>query len=222
MSPTTHATLLRACEHRVLTRQQEIDLGRIIQRGRRDDATKAEMIAATRARNELASHNMRLLLSVAKRYARSLDELDELCAAGTLTLLNASEKWDPERGVKFSTYCTWSLYNLYARDWRKGQRVSGREMPADEGVLEQQPAPEDDHDEEMDRQFRRQLLQVRLGKLPRREREIITRRYGIECEPETLQAIGTSFGITKERTRQLETRAMLTLKKRAAESLALV
>jgi RNA polymerase sigma factor (sigma-70 family) len=207
-TPKTHATLLRACEHRVLTRQQEIDLGRIIQRGRRDDATGDEMTAATRARNELASHNMRLLLSVAKRYARSLDELDELCAAGTLILLNASEKWDPERGIKFSTYCTWALYNLFARDWRKGQRNSGREMPADEGVLEQQPAPDDDHDEEMDRQFRKQLLQVRLGKLPRREREIITRRYGIECEPETLQVIGTSFGVSKERTRQLQAKAM--------------
>src|SRR5579862_7885748 len=80
---------------KLLTAREEIDLARRIAKG--DKIAKKRLIQA----------NLRLVVSVAKKYqGRGLPFLD-LIQEGNLGLIRAAEKYDPERGYKFSTYATW-------------------------------------------------------------------------------------------------------------------
>ena len=87
----------------LLTAQQEADLARAAQAGDED------------ARRRLSEANLRLVVSVAKRYAgRGLPFLD-LIQEGNLGLMKAAEKFEPDRGFKFSTYATWWIRQSVTR-----------------------------------------------------------------------------------------------------------
>ena len=87
----------------LLTAQQEADLARAAQAGDED------------ARRRLSEANLRLVVSVAKRYAgRGLPFLD-LIQEGNLGLMKAAEKFEPDRGFKFSTYATWWIRQSITR-----------------------------------------------------------------------------------------------------------
>ncbi len=103
--------------HRILTAEEEVGLGRRIQLGisaqrRLDegDAGAQRLVDdGLRARDELVRSNLRLVVSIAQRYAGSAGDLDldDLVQEGTLGLQRAAEKFDPALGYKFSTYATW-------------------------------------------------------------------------------------------------------------------
>jgi RNA polymerase primary sigma factor len=81
--------------YRLLTRAEEVQLAKRIERG--DDQAKERLIKA----------NLRLVVSVAKRYQRQSIPLLDLIQEGTIGLIRASEKFDWRRGNKFSTYAIW-------------------------------------------------------------------------------------------------------------------
>jgi len=79
----------------LLTAQEEISLGRQVQKGDQD------------ARNKMIRANLRLVISIAKRYVNLGVPLSDLIEEGNIGLMKSVEKFDPERGFRFSTYSAW-------------------------------------------------------------------------------------------------------------------
>lgn len=162
-------------------------------------------------KNEIVSANLRLVVSVAKRYLEPGENFFELVSDGNISLIRAVEKFDFARGNKLSTYATWALMKNFARAiphelQRRGRfRTSSGEIFAD---LEDSGS---DPNEMESAQVRRsaQIARV-LAQLDERERKIIVERFGFgpDREPLTLKELGAELQVSKERTRQLETRAL--------------
>lgn len=99
----------------LLTSEEEIVLAKTVEAGMRADALPKEKEAALEAKRELADRNLRLVVSIAKKYlGRGLQFLD-LIQEGNLGLLKAVDKFDYTKGYKFSTYATWWIRQAITR-----------------------------------------------------------------------------------------------------------
>ena len=99
----------------LLTSEEEIVLAKMVEAGMRKEATSEEKEAALDAKKELADRNLRLVVSIAKKYlGRGLQFLD-LIQEGNLGLLKAVDKFDYTKGYKFSTYATWWIRQAITR-----------------------------------------------------------------------------------------------------------
>jgi RNA polymerase primary sigma factor len=251
----------RAGRYPLLTAAEEVSLAKRVERG--DRAAKERMI----------NSNLRLVISIAKRYQGHGLSLLDLVQDGTIGLNRAVEKFDWRKGFKFSTYATWWIRQAcqravanqsatirvpvhvherrikIAREANKLQAQLGRDatreeiadatkMPLQHVVealdaaaanvsLNQQVGSEGDGElgdlfadttsadpsEEAADAFRRQTVREAIADLPDRERRIIELRFGLDGEPQSLEAIGKELGLTRERIRQLEAEAMRRLTK---------
>ena len=99
----------------LLTSEEEIVLAKTVEAGMRGDALPEEKEAAREAKKELADRNLRLVVSIAKKYlGRGLQFLD-LIQEGNLGLLKAVDKFYYTKGYKFSTYATWWIRQAITR-----------------------------------------------------------------------------------------------------------
>lgn len=227
---------------------------------------------AARSRSLLIESNLRLVVSVAKRYVGHGVSLLDLIQEGNIGLIHSVEKFDYRRGFKFSTYATWwirqaitraiadqarviripvhavELLHRMRRMTRRmeqdlNRQVLDMELAHELGIelqrmtelrkAEQQPASLEvpvSNDEEIRLgdfvadaapgpadQVARRLLQDQvhqaLKSLSRRERRVLELRFGFEDgHQRTLEEIGRVFGVSRERARQLESKAIRKLR----------
>jgi len=171
-------------------------------------------------KNEIIRANLRLVVAMTKRYARSREPLFELVSDGNISLMRAVEKFDYARGARFSTYATCAIIKNFTQTVSKEYRDRSRFRNAADKVFQSMPDQRTNQQTEEAAQIRRKdEVAELLEQLDDREREIIHYRFGLDSsrEPMTLKEVGSVLGVSKERIRQLATRAIAKLRHAAME-----
>ena len=179
-----------------------------------------------RVRNLIVEANLRLVFSLAKRFAGAeSDEFNESVAEGNVALMRAVDLFDYARGNRFSTYAHHAirrqlLQRMQAESRRRERFVSGAEEAAAELDRDDGGAIRDDERVHVAKLAVLDLIPC----LTDRERAVIEVRFGLgEHEsPQTYEEIGRRMGVSKERVRQLQMRALQKMARSAVDSSAVV
>jgi RNA polymerase primary sigma factor/RNA polymerase sigma factor len=170
-------------------------------------------------KNRIVRSNLRLVVSIAKRRVSAGDSFFDLVSDGNMSLIRAVEKFDYARGNKFSTYASWAIMKNYARTIPDEHKRRERFRAADMELLhEAADKRADEYQQRIAASDRLQQVGKFLDRLDQREQTIIIRRYGLDHEhaPQTLKEVGCALGVTKERVRQIEAKAIEKLREAAA------
>ncbi len=175
---------------------------------------------AVEIKNQITRCNLRLVVSIAKRHVKPDQNFFELVSDGNVSLLRAIEKFDFARGNKFSTYGSWAIMKNFARtipgEYRQRDRFRTSHDELFAATQEKRANPTVEESMQQDRISKINRV---LKRLDDRERQIIVGRFGLDHsrEPRTLKEVGTELGVTKERIRQIEARALTKLRLAAQE-----
>lgn len=174
---------------------------------------------AVDVKNQIVSANLRLVVSIAKRHAGHSQDFFELVSDGNISLMRAVEKYDFSRGFKFSTYASWAIMKNFSRSIPDEQQRRRRySTGATEALAVTEDRRTDQHDLECRQTWREAAVERILRRLDSREKEIIAHRFGLHGEQWlTLKQVGSLIGVTKERARQLEARAISKLREAARD-----
>ena len=204
--------------HQAAQLQKQIDLS---QPKTKDlDSIERLVEQANEIKNFLIRSNLRLVVSIAKKHMKPNCNFFEMVSDGNISLIRAIEKFDFTRGFKFSTYASWAIMKNFARSIPAEYTQLDRFRTGNEEVFMQASDPRSEglNEEVINRRQHEALVEI-LSQLDPRERDIIVSRYGLKDgkPPQTLEQVGQKLGVTKERIRQLESRALQKLRKIAEE-----
>lgn len=166
---------------------------------------------ADRLRNYLLKANTRLVMSIARKFADTRNSFDDLLSSGLTSLVRAVEKFDCDRGYRFSTYATCAVRRDLNRTVMNHRRDSQRFAATPGDVLESVAEEDYEHPGKAVDRWRAlsQLLGSMMDNLDEREQQIIRARFGFDEDGKTsFSYLGKRMGISKERVRQLANRAL--------------
>jgi RNA polymerase primary sigma factor len=170
---------------------------------------------AARVQSQLVRSNLRLVTSIARKFASSNGDVDEFSSDGCTILLGAIDRFDYSRHLRFSTYATHSIQRHFFRAWKVRQRRKERFPNASSDLLGEIPqvTPEEPLCSDPEN-IVLGLLSRAESVLDLREQQILLNRYGLGVakQPRTLREIAVDLGISKERVRQLQLKALNKLK----------
>jgi len=184
------------------------------------DEIEKSYAEAVATKNQIIRANLRLVVSIAKRHVGPTDNFFELVSDGNMSLIRAVEKFDYSRGNKFSTYASWAIMKNFARTIPDELRRRDRFRTSNQEMF---TATKDDRSDQYEQESAQHQREEQIGKilerLDDREQKIIISRFGLARghEPLTLKEVGAEMGVTKERVRQIEARALSKLRKAAQE-----
>jgi RNA polymerase primary sigma factor/RNA polymerase sigma factor len=198
--------------------RERLDLGRP-KSGPMDQIEKLyEESVATK--NQIIRANLRLVVSIAKRHVAPAENFFELVSDGNMSLIRAVEKFDYSRGNKFSTYASWAIMKNFARTIPDENRHRDRYRTSHSEMFSTtEDVRSDQYEQESTQAQRENQVERILDRLDEREQQIIISRFGLNRgrEPLTLKQVGAAMGVTKERIRQIEARALSKLRRAAEE-----
>ncbi len=175
---------------------------------------------AVKVKNQIVQANLRLVVSIAKRHVTPADDFFNLVSDGNMSLIRAAEKFDYSRGNKFSTYASWAIMKNFARTIPEEYKLRERFKTSQDEMFQGAHDPRSDQlEQEFAQQVRETQVNRILARLDEREQSIIVRRFGLDHrkEPQTLKEVGEEMGVTKERVRQIEARALSKMRQAAKE-----
>jgi RNA polymerase primary sigma factor/RNA polymerase sigma factor len=178
-------------------------------------------VESVATKNHIIRANLRLVVSIAKRYVGPAGDFFELVSDGNMSLIRAVEKFDVARGNRFSTYASWAIMKNFSRTIPDTFRHRDRFRTSSHSELFStvEDVRADLYQQESAQIQRKAHVQAILGRLDERERQIVTSRFGLTRgqEPLTLKQVGAAMGVTKERVRQIQDRAMNKLRRAVEE-----
>ncbi len=177
--------------------------------------TEAETVKAI-----IITSNLRLVVSIAKKFVDPTNSFEELVSEGNIALMRAVEKFNFALGNRFSTYATYAIQRHFFRLSQKGRQLRSR-FVSDDDAFKGRAAAEPDGESCSPQQLGilKELFAKFLGELEPREQQIVVARFGFDGQsPRTFRELGSSMGVCKERIRQIQTRALDKLRAMAAEA----
>ena len=184
------------------------------------DQIERNLDEAVDVKNLLIRSNLRLVVSIAKRHIKPNANFFEMVSDGNMSLIRAIEKFDFSKGNKFSTYATWAIMKNFARSIPAEHTHLDRYRTGNDELFQASAdGRSDQFGQELVNSRQHEAIMRILSQLDERERNIILYRFGLNqgADPQTLEQLGSRFGVTKERIRQLESRALARLRKIALD-----
>jgi RNA polymerase primary sigma factor len=179
------------------------------------------------AQDKIVASNMGLVLSMAKRIRCDGIEFTELISEGSMALLRAVGGYDCDRGFKFSTYACKVILRKYSRVVKKQYAYQKVFPVAYDPQRETGDAPGRNHDRNLEdwTQEVQYVLRENLAELSQIEQSVIRLRFSLDHSVSgamTLKQVGEKLGLTKERIRQIQLKALAKLREATEERMVAV